>query len=194
MHVLHVCQFRVIFYYMHFKDTLYHRVFPYLSASHINISSEEVTLAKTSVPLNFYWVPLLISSTPRVLIPTPSYPYSMFPSKFTARIRRNTNLWTRNAFASHNHSIQQSAPAPAQQYFSLTPLQPPAPAPTSTTVFFSHTIPAPEVWFLLPPRNPWPQATWSRVSRLHSPFCSIFSSGKDVFLSPVPFLHTQLAS
>jgi len=39
------------------------------------------------------------------------------------------------------HSVRQPAPVPAQQYFSLTPLQPPAPA--SPTVFFSHTIPAP---------------------------------------------------
>jgi len=39
------------------------------------------------------------------------------------------------------HSVRQPAPAPAQQYFSLTPLQPPAPA--NSTVFFSHTIPAP---------------------------------------------------
>ena len=42
-----------------------------------------------------------------------------------------------------NHSVRQPAPAPAQQYFSLTPLQPAAPAPASLTVFFSHTIPAP---------------------------------------------------
>ena len=105
MHVLHVCQFRVIFYYMHFKDTLYHRVFHYLSASHTNISSEEVTLAKTSVPLNFYWVPLLISSTPRVLIPTPSYPYSIFPSKFTPEFSTTPpNLLTCNASASHHGS------------------------------------------------------------------------------------------
>jgi len=41
------------------------------------------------------------------------------------------------------HSVRQLAPAPAQQYFPLTPLQPPAPAPASPTVFFSHTIPAP---------------------------------------------------
>ena len=41
------------------------------------------------------------------------------------------------------HSVRQLAPAPAQQYFSLTPHQPPAPAPASLTVFFSHTIPAP---------------------------------------------------
>ena len=41
------------------------------------------------------------------------------------------------------HSVRQPAPAPAQQYFPLTPLQPPAPAPASPTVFFSHTIPAP---------------------------------------------------
>ena len=41
------------------------------------------------------------------------------------------------------HSVRQPAPAPAQQYFPLTPLQPPAPAPASPTVFFSHTIPVP---------------------------------------------------
>ena len=42
-----------------------------------------------------------------------------------------------------NHSVRQPAPAPAQQYFLLTPLQPSVLAPASPTVFFSHTIPAP---------------------------------------------------
>ena len=41
------------------------------------------------------------------------------------------------------HCVRQLAPAPAQQYFPLTPLQPPAPAPASPIVFFSHIIPVP---------------------------------------------------
>ena len=34
-----------------------------------------------------------------------------------------------------NHSVRQPAPAPAQQYFPLTPLQPPAPAAASQQYF-----------------------------------------------------------
>ena len=42
-----------------------------------------------------------------------------------------------------------------------------------------------KVWFLVPSRNPWPQATWSRVSWLRSPFCSVFSFWKRC-LRPFP--------
>jgi len=52
------------------------------------------------------------------------------------------------------HCVRQPAPAPAQQYFPLTPLQPPAPAPASPTVFFSHTIPAPASSSSLPNADP----------------------------------------
>ena len=47
------------------------------------------------------------------------------------------------ADGSQTSSNQKYLAIQRQQYFPLTPLQPPAPAPTSPIVFFSHTIPAP---------------------------------------------------
>ena len=49
-----------------------------------------------------------------------------------------------------NHCVRLVISPPALQYFPLTPLQPPAPAPASPTVFFSHTIPAPASSSILP--------------------------------------------
>jgi hypothetical protein len=43
----------------------------------------------------------------------------------------------------NNHSVRQPAPAPAQQYFPLTPLQPPAPAPASQQYFSLKPLQSP---------------------------------------------------
>ena len=46
------------------------------------------------------------------------------------RKRKSCYVWNLDTI-----SVRQPAPAPAQQYFPLTPLQPPAPAPDSQQYF-----------------------------------------------------------